>query len=78
MTRVLVDYHHDPADLHPIDVAVVESGRPGDDDWIPALRDTVDGRRVVRVRASVPSRYIVWLRDRHGVRDVHRAEVSIS
>ncbi len=71
MTRVVVAYDHDPADLGAVDLAVA-GGPPDDADWLPALRTTVDGQRVVWVRAVVPAGARVWLRDRDGPRQVRR------
>lgn len=76
MTLIIVTYEHDPADLHRIDLAVAESGVPGDEDWRPAMRDTIDGRRVVWARFDVPRRYTTWVRDRDGVRAVRRSDVT--
>ncbi|WP_214103248.1 hypothetical protein [Acrocarpospora catenulata] len=72
MIKVSVPYEHDPADLSPIHLAVLPRGaRPGEDDWVPAYRDTVDGRRVVWARFEDPAG-VVWLRTRDGQREVTR------
>ncbi|MFF3671677.1 hypothetical protein [Microtetraspora malaysiensis] len=71
--KIVVPYEHDSADLATVWLAVTRDARPGSDDWQPALRDTVDGHRVVWVR--VPDRDAsgaVWLRDRDGERRARR------
>lgn len=71
MTKVMVAYEHDGADLGVIHLAVGSPGAPPDrDDWKPALRDTVAGRRVVWIRSE--SAGVVWLRDAAGERIVQR------
>jgi hypothetical protein len=71
MTMVMVAYEHDPADHRPVHLAVAGRGaRPGADAWQPALRDTVDGRRVVWIRSDTDG--VVWLRDHAGERTVRR------
>lgn len=71
MSKVVVAYEHDSADLQTICLAVVPRGaRPGPDSWRPAYRDTIDGQRVVWVRADLDG--VVWLRDRAGERQVRR------
>lgn len=72
MSKITIPYEHDPADLRPIHLAVVGRGaRPGADAWQPALRDTVDGRRVVWIRSEIAGD-VVWLRDHAGERQVRR------
>lgn len=69
MTKVTVAYEHNPADLATVYLAVTGRGsRPGEDSWRPALRDTIDGRRVVWARFEADG--TVWLRDRDGERQV--------
>lgn len=74
MNKVLVDYDHDPADLSPIFIAVTTQAYPAHDAWKPALRDTVNGVKVVWARfPEKPSTFYVWVRDRLGERKVdHR------
>lgn len=67
MTRIIVAYEHDPADLRAIQLAVADE--PAESDWRAALRDTIDGQRVVWARFDRPARR-VWLRDRDGTRKV--------
>jgi hypothetical protein len=69
MIKVSVPYEHDPADLSPIWLAVLPRGtRPGGDDWKPALRDTVAGRRVVYARFEDPAG-VIWIRTKDGQRE---------
>lgn len=66
MTKVMVAYCHDPADLGLIELAVTRTS-PTESDWTPAYRDTVDGKLVVWARFdSTDGR--VWLRDSEGTR----------
>ena len=70
--KILVAYEHDPADHRSIHLAVVGRGaRPGEDSWVPALRDTEGGRRVVWIRHEGQAD-VVWLRDHAGERQVRR------
>jgi hypothetical protein len=70
MTKVLVAYEHDPADLATVYLAVTPRGSlPSEGAWRPALRDTVNGQRVVWARFETADG-IVWLRDRDGERQV--------
>ena len=64
---VRVAYHHDPADLSPVWLAV--SRTQPSEGWRAAFRDTLaDGTRVVQIRASVGRGERVWIRDSDGVR----------
>ncbi len=66
--KITVEYKHNPSDLATIYLAVTPRGsRPSEDSWRPALRDTVDGKRVVWARFET-AEGIVWLRDRDGER----------
>ena len=70
-------YHHDPADLSPVYLAVSRrEPEPDADVWQPAFRDTVDGQRVVCVRATVGRSERVWLLDGSGVRRVYEARLT--
>lgn len=61
--KVTINYDHDPADLTLVEIAV-RKGKPTEADWKPALRDTVDGQRVVWARFDdLPGDAQVWLRD---------------
>jgi hypothetical protein len=73
MEKLIVPYEHDSADLSQIWLAV-SHGTPGAGDWKPALRDTIDGQRVVWVKfpGQLPSGN-VWVRDRAGARLCDRA-----
>lgn len=70
--KVTVPYEHRENATGRIDLAVVRRGtKPNEDDWQPALRDTIDGTRVVWVRSEPTSRGTeVWLRDSSGTRRV--------
>lgn len=72
MRKLAVAHEHRADDLAPIYLAVTSTPRrPADDAWIPAMRDRVDGRRVVWVRLPDGRRGgVVWLRDRDGARVV--------
>lgn len=71
MTKVTVAYEHDPADLSAIYLAVCKTKQPAEDDWRPALRDTVDGQRVVWARFPGATGVVdVWIADRDGTRQV--------
>lgn len=68
---MVVPYEHDPADASAIFLAVThDSTAPEEHEWMPALRDTIEGRLVVWVRGTIPAGGVVWLRDRHGQRRV--------
>ncbi|HEU4751525.1 MAG TPA: hypothetical protein VFU47_00355 [Armatimonadota bacterium] len=70
MVKVMTDYDHDPADLSAVYLTLVPRGiPPAEADWRPALRDTVNGRRVVWARFPSADG-VLWLRDRHGTRQV--------
>lgn len=74
-TKVVVGYQHNPADLGAVYLAVTTKSRPAPEDWLPALRDTIDGRRVVWARFPATGRiHTVWVRDRDG----DRATVSVT
>jgi hypothetical protein len=65
--KVVVPYEHDPRDLSLIELAVTPRGaQPSEESWVPAYRDTVDGKRLVFARFA--STGTVWIRDRNGVR----------
>ncbi|GIH69431.1 hypothetical protein [Sphaerimonospora thailandensis] len=69
--KIIVQYEHDPADLATIYLAVAPRGaRPADGDWQPAYRDTVNGRRVIWIRADTDG--VVWVRDAAGERQAQR------
>jgi len=71
-TKVVVAYNHDGADLSPVYLAVVPRGqRLVEEDWRPALRDTVGGKRVVWARFPIAVG-IVYLRTKDGTRAVPR------
>lgn len=67
-SKVVIAYEHQPENLSFIYLAGTSGANPTDDDWVPALRDTIDGQRVVT--AQLPERRRVWLRDSDGVRSV--------
>lgn len=68
MNKIVIPYDHDPASFETISLALVPTGQtPRSDAWVPALRDTVNGRRVVWARFP-PAAGDVWLRDRSGAR----------
>jgi hypothetical protein len=70
-TKVTVPYDHTPADLQTVYLAISTGARPPSDGWKPALRDTVNGKRVVWARFPTAGRRVqVWLRDRDGERSV--------
>lgn len=60
--KVVVAYEHDPANLATIYLGVGTRTDPPVE-WVPALRDTVDGRRVVWARLEVTSPSTVWVHD---------------
>jgi hypothetical protein len=70
MVKLIANYHHDPANLQPIYLAVTTSRTPTADSWKPAFRDTIGGQRVVW--AKFPERgggkVNLWLRDSTGDR----------
>ncbi|PXY33563.1 hypothetical protein BAY59_10805 [Prauserella coralliicola] len=72
--KISVRYEHQPADLSPIHLAITATTTrqpPSNQSWRPALRDTVDGTRVVWARFPASGRSVnVWLRDKDGVRQV--------
>lgn len=79
--RIIVAYHHEPADTQIIHLAAVPvSNQPTESDWVPALRDTIGGRRVVRADIDLPAdtRVVVWLNDRDGTRRVKPADTNRS
>jgi hypothetical protein len=57
-----------PYDFDDDSIAQVELSVGSDDDFQPALRDTVNGRKVVWVRSDKTGE--VWLRDASGARKV--------
>lgn len=70
--KVIIEYPHDPDDLGVIELAVSPTGAPADSEWHPALRDMLDGRRVVWARFADRGGQpvTVWVRDQHGPRRV--------
>lgn len=72
MMKVVVPYEFNPKDLQIIHLAVtVGSQQPDQNDWVPAFRDTIDGKRVVWARFPDSStRMTVWVRDKSGSRPV--------
>ncbi len=72
MTKVVVRYEHDSADLSPIYLAVTATDKPPTNGWKPALRDVAGGRRVVWARFSGQGGQMVtvWIRDHSGDRAV--------
>lgn len=74
--KVSIPYEHRSDDLALIELALSESGTPGEDAWHPALRDTVDGQRVVWARFPARGRQAtVWVRDSTGARPVTSIKV---
>jgi hypothetical protein len=69
-TRVSIPYDHDSADLSAIYLAVTDRPAPSPDSWVPAFRDTVDGKRVVWAEFDERGgrRVNVWVRDKNGTR----------
>ncbi|HLR94278.1 MAG TPA: hypothetical protein VK053_07125 [Jiangellaceae bacterium] len=75
-TKVLVDYPHEPDNLDTIYLAITTGQRPAPDQWQPALRDTIDGKRVVWARFPTAGRRVsVWVRDRSGEKQATTATV---
>lgn len=71
MPKITVPYEHNPADLQAIHIAITATGHPAKDAWLPAYRDTVNGRRVIWVRVPEQNRTVsVWVRDNDGARQV--------
>lgn len=72
MTKLIVNYPHDPANLQTIYLAVTTSRKPSADSWKPAFRDTVDGKRVVWAKFPERggSKANLWVRDSSGERMV--------
>lgn len=68
--KLTVQYNHDSADLTSIYIAVTDQPTPSENEWQPALRGVVDGRRVVWIRESPTGTGNIWLRDRNGERMV--------
>jgi hypothetical protein len=69
--KVSVPYDHDPADHQTIFMAVLPVRQePSAKDWKPVFRDMAQGRKVVWIKANVDSGWVVWLRDKTGVREV--------
>ncbi|TKG58887.1 hypothetical protein [Prauserella endophytica] len=74
--RVTIPYDHNPADLRHIHLAITTSTQPSKDGWKPALRDTIDGRRVVWAEFPASGRTVnVWVRDSNGDRRVTQMTV---
>lgn len=77
MDKVTVEYSHDPANLQTVYLARVPAGRaPTASEWVPALRDTVRGKRVVWARFAdsdvIPlTPDVYWLKDRDSSGPVH-------
>ena len=67
--KVTVPFEHDSADLRPIFISTSRR-TPAADEWVPALRDTVNGRRVIWARFDFPPAPggEVWVRDGNGDR----------
>jgi len=75
-TKVVVPLDLDPADLQTVHLAITTGARPTAGSWVPALRDTIDGKKVVWARFPTAGRRVsVWLRDRSGERAVTSATV---
>jgi hypothetical protein len=72
--KVIVEYDHNPADLTAIYLAWTTANQPSDSEWRPALRDTINGRKVVWARFPLSRRGALWLRDRNGERRVKELE----
>ena len=70
MTRIVVPYEHVERDTQLIHLAVTARDRPATSEWKPALRDVIDGRRVVWIQSAAAGD--VWLRDSDGERKVRR------
>ena len=71
MVKVTVAYNHDSRDLGAFHLALGRR-RPVEEDWRPALRDTVNGRLVLWARfPSGPQRgEQVWLRHNGTIQEV--------
>jgi len=69
MEKVIVKLEHDPSDLRQIWLAF-SPGPPQESDWVPALRDTIDGQRVVWAKYPEGTTGNLWVKDRDGVRRV--------
>lgn len=69
--KVVFPYEHDSNNLSQIWMAV-SVGLPTDEQWLPAYRDVIDGRRVIWVKyATVPAGHL-WVRDGSGARRYER------
>lgn len=82
MSKVIVEYEHDSADLQQIYLAVTNERLPSHDAWKPAYRDMVrmgDPPRPTKVVwAKFPERsglFNVWVKDRSGVRLIDKRQV---
>ncbi|MCD6056587.1 MAG: hypothetical protein K0Q89_117 [Thermomicrobiales bacterium] len=70
MRKVIVPWDHDAEDLSAFHMAISRR-QPADDEWVPALRDTIGGRRVLWARFdSAPATADVWVRHRGQVTQV--------
>ena len=69
MNKVMVAYEHDSENLTGIELGFSDSDNEPEE-WLPALRDIYQDRRIVWVRSN--SDKDVWLRDRNGARKVRR------
>ena len=70
MRKVTTRYAHEPEDLQLIDMAVTSSQNPpAESEWQPALRDTVNGQRVIWIKTTKRGEH-VWVRDNDGYRRV--------
>lgn len=67
MEKVVVRYNHQSDNFETIYLAVEDPERV-DAYWHPALRDTIDGERVVWIYGTAPQG--VWLKDSRGVKKV--------
>lgn len=70
MTKVVVAYEHDSTDLATIEMAVSLLDPPAESEWQHALRDTIEGRRVLWIRSDDLGE--IWVRDRSGVHKARR------
>lgn len=72
--KIVVAYDHHERDTQIIHLAVTTRPKPAENEWKAALRDVIDGRKVVWARFGTTTGQItVWLRDRDGDRRVTSA-----
>ena len=69
--KVVYPYEHDSADLAQIWMAM-SHGLPREDQWKPALRDTINGRRVIWIKYDTVPGGQLWVRDRSGSRRIEK------